>query len=586
MSLILRRRERGDSGAVAVIVAICAIVLFGTAAMAVDLGNSWSRKRSAQTDADFAALAGATKLPASTPVQMQQARDVAYKYLTDNLPRDDNGTGINPEPDYSDGNPDNGEITFPDANTIKVLTQRVHVSFGLAGAIGFQGNNPQAQAIAAVRSPKKVLPFFLDINCDSGQQIIKNPNNGTGYSFESPIQGGPNRPVASTFTPATITQYASGTVGDITGNNLAGILTQVALIASDGSQVLINPPAITTPNPLDANHIRFPIPVLGVTGTWYVQVRTPGNDWSSDNISGGQAAPSFVVQPGTPTSCGESATGDFGVLDSPRNSPSVASNSQLLDFNLALGLDHGLACFPGSTMPPGVDCPLGSPGSPLPDPNTSDNCRTHPANTAIPGGVLDIAPPNDNANCIDVDNGLSASATMQGLITGGNDAGTSFTGRFTQNTDMGCPAGPNGTGRPRTLAVNSTSYTINNDTPDCYFASPGTTMTQLLTANTVLFNSKIYDCPRFFIVPVIDASISPPNGFYPIVNFRGVFVTDEGVGTAPSTNNGVELNGGGTQLNALKVFVFPLAALPDAPNSSGGTIPFIGTGPKVPVLID
>jgi hypothetical protein len=85
---------------------------------------------------------------------------------------------------------------------------------------------------------------------------------------------------------------------------------------------------------------------------------------------------------------------------------------------------------------------------------------------------------------------------------------------------------------------------------------------------------------------VIDASISPPNGFYPIVNFRGVFVTDEGVGTAPSTNNGVELNGGGTQLNALKVFVFPLAALPDAPNSSGGTIPFIGTGPKVPVLID
>lgn len=58
----MRARLREDSGVVAVIVAIFSVVMFGLAALVVDLGLAREIKRDAQTAADAAVLAGAGEL--------------------------------------------------------------------------------------------------------------------------------------------------------------------------------------------------------------------------------------------------------------------------------------------------------------------------------------------------------------------------------------------------------------------------------------------------------------------------------------------------------------------------------------------
>ena len=53
-----------DAGATMVLVTVLvSVVLLGAAAFTVDLGNAYARKRSLQTSADLAALAGVARLP-------------------------------------------------------------------------------------------------------------------------------------------------------------------------------------------------------------------------------------------------------------------------------------------------------------------------------------------------------------------------------------------------------------------------------------------------------------------------------------------------------------------------------------------
>jgi Flp pilus assembly protein TadG len=59
-------RLRGERGVVAVIFALCMIVLLVSAALAVDLGYTYLQKRRLQAAVDFALLAGAQKLPDSS----------------------------------------------------------------------------------------------------------------------------------------------------------------------------------------------------------------------------------------------------------------------------------------------------------------------------------------------------------------------------------------------------------------------------------------------------------------------------------------------------------------------------------------
>jgi Putative Flp pilus-assembly TadE/G-like len=62
MRIQLNRRSHDDHGAVAIIVAILAVVLFGLAAFSVDFGLAYTSKRNLQKGADAAALASASEI--------------------------------------------------------------------------------------------------------------------------------------------------------------------------------------------------------------------------------------------------------------------------------------------------------------------------------------------------------------------------------------------------------------------------------------------------------------------------------------------------------------------------------------------
>jgi Flp pilus assembly protein TadG len=98
MATWLRRRASGDreQGAIAVLVAILAIVLFGFAAYAVDIGNKVAQRQKLQNTLDAAALAGVHELP-----DMAKATAAVTAFFTLNDPSTLNDPNIiAPTPDY------------------------------------------------------------------------------------------------------------------------------------------------------------------------------------------------------------------------------------------------------------------------------------------------------------------------------------------------------------------------------------------------------------------------------------------------------------------------------------------------------
>jgi hypothetical protein len=86
--------RRDDSGAIAIIVALFAVVLFGFAALVVDVGNAADVKAQASTAADAGALAGARDLaawanahgPASDPLLEQAVEDAVKNAVKNTYP--------------------------------------------------------------------------------------------------------------------------------------------------------------------------------------------------------------------------------------------------------------------------------------------------------------------------------------------------------------------------------------------------------------------------------------------------------------------------------------------------------------------
>lgn len=76
MVLVMRSMSR-DDGAVAVFTALLAVVLFGMAALVVDLGLARDNRRQAQNTADAAALAAANALYATTPINLNAPGDIS-----------------------------------------------------------------------------------------------------------------------------------------------------------------------------------------------------------------------------------------------------------------------------------------------------------------------------------------------------------------------------------------------------------------------------------------------------------------------------------------------------------------------------
>lgn len=184
-------RPDADRGAVAIIVAICtASFLLGVGALAVDLGNAYSRQGDLQASAERAALAAGNVLLLDTSgSKMSNAVSAAVEALcspTDNPVVEGwpAGTCTSPYTWTSDGTTANGEIEFvtEDANRngifdagtevtsgpattgVRVLPPPARVDFGLAAALGKSSVQVGAAATAALTTPdaaQRMLPFFL-----------------------------------------------------------------------------------------------------------------------------------------------------------------------------------------------------------------------------------------------------------------------------------------------------------------------------------------------------------------------------------------------------------------------------------------
>lgn len=319
--LTLRRR---DDGAIAVMAAILMVVLMGVGALTVDLGNAWARKRSIQSSADLAALAGAQGLP-----DIAVARAAAKDYVNRNvitgqgltgLPAnwDDNESAVvvaagataaqtaaafraigntDGEIDFyldgkaneadTNGRPDPGEeVTSGFADLIRVVPPPATVPFGLARSIGGSSMKVQLPATARIGTALGAgTPPFFATTGDAGAVCVQSAPPGGGGSpsaipaalvtggagpqikitnvAPNPVQAGQTITITGTF-PTSATGGALAVSLDAGGTGTAVI----AVITSSPSSTVIT---AVVPSTLPTN--RYRVTVSG--GGW-------GSDFSNN----------------------------------------------------------------------------------------------------------------------------------------------------------------------------------------------------------------------------------------------------------------------------------------------------------------
>ena len=156
---MLRGRGGSERGSVAITVALALTLLLGLAALVVDVGLNWAARTSAQTAADSAALAGASRLLVDGPTAaIGTVEDLLGKNLVTPGPA---GWAL-------DGQEDNGEVvcwtlpapppaTTPPAgfrcpagsNALRVITPPIKVQYAFAPVLGKRSNSIKAMAAAA-----------------------------------------------------------------------------------------------------------------------------------------------------------------------------------------------------------------------------------------------------------------------------------------------------------------------------------------------------------------------------------------------------------------------------------------------------
>ncbi len=551
------RRRRDERGAVAVVVALCSLLLLSIAALAVDMGNAWTQRREVQTEADLAALAGGALLPAGDDAARMAIATEVLKYLqaNDTYGQDDGTSAAWTVEQLLNGDGEDGEVSFPTANRLHVVSPPSTVEFGMAGVMGHESTDVQAEAEVEIRSPGSVLPMFLLTGCSWGSQIIKDGNQNpepepvyvpTSSSNSAPsVSRSQTEPIAA-GSPTTIT---------LEGDNFTNVNS--VMFTRDDRNIAASPTNITaattgknkTPATLQ---VALPTAVVNQPGTWFIRVYDASAGVWTRNAS---ALPVTVTNGSTAPGCGTATTGDFGLLQSPRLGASSAT--QALSDNIAFGLDHTLAVWPTDPGLANGACPSVAVGGTTP--------------------VLDYDPPRNpvnDANCINILNGNQVSKVTDGLLA-----------RLSGPTTSGCDRAGGSS------YLNVAGRNINNDVLSCYLPT-GVTVGQIsqeVGAPENVLDEAILDSPRFFWVPMISGTVKPANGNYALVGYRAAFITDEsafaykGCGCA-STRNGIVANT--SQISLIQVVAFDADSLPETAVSAGGpSMPYTGSGTRLIRLI-
>ena len=568
-------RKRDEHGAYAVLFALLTVLLFGVAALAVDLGNVYQRQAETQSQADLAALSGA---PALATSQAAAVTEVA-SYLNHNLKA---GQSAVVASQLTDGNEINGEVTFPAQYSMRVVTPEAQVQFALAAPlVGTDQTEVSASATVGVGTPggNRIMPFYAVTGngCDYGAQALSDPANGHSQpvvpTLASPTTD-PGNTSNADLDDLTPYQFDVGQVGAvitrINGSSLSNV-TRIGFFRTPSevpNAVEITAAMIGGVSSGAITNIQVPTSVTNAAGVWWVRTYS-----SSGNSGWSPLDESLPVRVGAgPIRCGDlSNSGNFGSLKLPR---STAPATWLPD-NVAMGLEPPLTL----------------------------SVQTNPSSMpfCFPGGASVVYSPTTgsgtrfpNTNCVDTDTGLTAQAATQGLITG---TGTGNPGRLhfpTSESVPGRACGVGHTNAERTMV----GYPLNDDTLSCFMIDPTATLGSVASASyagPATFNPAIYDSPRFCYVPVL--GVDPSTGgsdHYSIVDMRPCFITSESNdssynnqqfvdGTVATTPNGLELHS--NKVTTMRVFLFNKEALPAEGNAQPGVVLF-PNGPLVSILTD
>lgn len=557
--------QTSDRGAVAIVVAISALVLFGVGAMAVDLGNGYARERDVQSQADLAALAGGGYLPVVVEGDKSAIIDEVVDYLNHNQPQSDNQECAPTEScvtasNLTNADPNDGQLIFaPDGTWIQVITPLANVRFGIASAIGFESMDVVAAATAALQSPipvSNVFPFVVPDSCPFGPGIVDTNASGkvdtTGPSWTPEAELGSTRDPSMTITIDPTEYEELSTDATVTLKNLppaiagARVDFRIGATAKFSVSFTFTEPTTNSDKNRTAS-IAVPDDVVATPGTWNVWAAVGPTDAlvysknpASYTVPGAPAATSSV-------SCAESENGSYGQMYSPRNNQAPDQTGFAL--NVALGLDHLI--YPWSDF----------------DADTYEDCGQKQADPPS-GGVQDEVVAADEVdalrpNCVLSQGGNDGPYMYQGLVSGVGDV----PGRLdSKDTSDLCAHGND---------ESETPYSLNNDLLSCYLDVHDKYVDETLEWLTVdtsnmpeLLDPSIVDSPRFVWLPVVwafEREDIKNNIFYAVKRFVPGFITNEAPtakrGDAPISPNGVWINSGNS-VEAIQVFTFHPSALP------------------------
>jgi hypothetical protein len=247
---MLRGRGGSERGSVAITVALALTLLLGLAALVVDVGLNWAARTSAQTAADSAALAGASRLLVDGPTA---AISTVQDMLTQNL--------VTPGPAgwALDGQEDNGEVvcwTLPDpppattppagfrcpegSNALRVITPPIQVQYAFAPVLGKRSNSIKAMAAAAAgpAAPNNCVLCVLEPSDQDA--MLLSPTDTEGIHVED---GGI---VVNSMSSSALHLLGSG---DVTADQIR-VLGNV-LIPSPGLGQLLPPAELGGPPAVD-----------------------------------------------------------------------------------------------------------------------------------------------------------------------------------------------------------------------------------------------------------------------------------------------------------------------------------------------
>lgn len=556
----IEARRRDESGAVAVMVALMAMVILGMAAVAIDVGQVYAKRASLQSAVDQAVLAAAADLDGTnvcTPNSIAAAKRYILSNWTDQGGDPKSLGSIKLDNTYAADGSYNGRIVC-NKWRVELYAPSAKVSLGLAKAVtSEQSYNVPAHAAAEIRSPRLgTLPFYATPTCSTGQQVLSTDSSGHASLPVVPLTPSTATLNTSNVTALSPTSTPVGTPVSnlvITGTNFtspAPGVTAVGFTTASGDhfQVPIGAGTAVINSATKITVVSVPAGVIAKDDIWYVRVLKGGN-WSASDGNATSGVQKFTVGD-EKLYCNLSDKGNFGSLMINRT-PSISNKNTLIYYNTALGVDHELSTAPGAPSAPKF-CTAG-------------------------GGFVTGAV--DGQNCLQTDTGLPANALEEGMITGSSPVGR-----------LRKPATP-----PCTRSnVTISGYSLNDDVLSCFFTSSTTRVGDVTGATYVgqpVISPAIFDSPRFVWVPIIT---EPPSGASQMVSIQGFkpgFITDQPAsgtkgspGSTVTVPNGLDLSG--TKVREMKIWFINPNALPSGTNADGHEVAYRGTGAKVIVLVD